>query len=100
MTLIVFSKSWYPAGLNWPVQALPRGHEISCHSSSIWESIDDADPAFFLQRSNEGGEFMAVGPIHEQAHDGDPVPHLSANQTTLYVLESRGHRHYSVFPNN
>lgn len=100
MTLILFSKSWYPAGLNWPVQVLPRGHEISCHSSSTWaQSIDDADAACFLQRSNEGGEFMAVGPLNEQAHDGDPVPHLSAKQTTLH-FESRDHRHYSIFPNN
>lgn len=27
---------------------------------------------------------MAVGPSNERAHDGDPVPHLSSNQTILY----------------
>lgn len=28
---------------------------------------------------------MRVGPINERAHDGDPVPHLSSNQTILYL---------------
>lgn len=28
---------------------------------------------------------MAVGPINERSHDGDPVPPMSSNQTTLYL---------------
>lgn len=27
---------------------------------------------------------MAVGPLNERAHNGDPAPHLSSNQTILY----------------